>query len=67
MNTATWNRLLLLSALWGASFPFMRVAVPELGAPLLVFCRVGLAALLLLTVALHLKQTPTFSGTGSIS
>jgi len=40
--------LLLLAALWGASFLFMRVAAPEFSAAALVLVRVGLAALLLL-------------------
>jgi drug/metabolite transporter (DMT)-like permease len=40
--------LLLLGALWGASFPFMRIAVPELGPLPLIELRLGIAALLLL-------------------
>ena len=40
--------LLLLAALWGGSFPFMRVAVPEFGPLALIAVRVAVAALLLL-------------------
>jgi drug/metabolite transporter (DMT)-like permease len=40
--------LLLLGALWGASFLFMRVAAPEFGPLALVLVRVGGAALVLL-------------------
>ena len=40
--------LLLLAALWGGSFPFMRVAVPEFGPLALIAVRVGVAATLLL-------------------
>ena len=40
--------LLLLAALWGASFLFMRVAAPEFGATALVFVRVAVAAVVLL-------------------
>jgi drug/metabolite transporter (DMT)-like permease len=40
--------LLLLGALWGASFLFMRVSVPEFGPLALVLVRVAGAALLLL-------------------
>lgn len=40
-------RLLALSTLWGVSFIFMRVAVPEFGAVSLIFIRMGVAALLL--------------------
>lgn len=42
--------LILLAALWGGSFIFMRVAVPEFGAIALIELRVGLAALVLLPV-----------------
>jgi drug/metabolite transporter (DMT)-like permease len=40
--------LVLLAALWGASFLFMRVAAPEFGPVPLVFVRVSLAGALLL-------------------
>jgi drug/metabolite transporter (DMT)-like permease len=39
--------LFLLGALWGASFPFIRVAVPEFGPFALVAARVTLAAVVL--------------------
>ena len=40
--------LLLLAAIWGASFLFMRVATPEFGPIALIAIRVGVAALVLL-------------------
>lgn len=46
------GRLLLLSALWGGSFIFIRVAAPVLGPVVLVWVRVLLAGLLLLAYAL---------------
>jgi len=42
--------LLALAAIWGASFLFMRVCTPELGAIPLIACRVGIATLVLLPV-----------------
>ena len=42
------TRLIALGALWGGSFLFMRLAVPEFGPVALVFVRVAGAALLLL-------------------
>ena len=39
--------LLTLAAIWGASFLFMRVAVPDFGPVPLVLLRVGIAALVL--------------------
>ncbi len=44
--------LVVLAALWGGSFLFMRVAVPELGAFALIALRLALAALVLLPVLL---------------
>lgn len=40
--------LLLLAAIWGASFLFMRIAAPHFGALPLVFVRVALASVVLL-------------------
>ncbi len=45
-------RLLLLGALWGAAFMFLRLAAPEFGAFALAGARVGLAALLMLAFVL---------------
>ena len=44
--------LLILSALWGASFLFMRIAAPEFGPVALIELRVAIAALFLLPVFL---------------
>ncbi|HEX9853074.1 MAG TPA: DMT family transporter [Woeseiaceae bacterium] len=44
--------LILLGAIWGASFLFMRVAAPEFGPFALVELRVGIAALFLLAILL---------------
>ena len=57
MTPASLARLILLSAIWGASFLFMRIGVPVLGPTLLIFARVGLAALFLLLVAIYLGKT----------
>ena len=42
--------LLVLSALWGASFLFMRIGVPEFGAIVLVELRVVIASLFLFPI-----------------
>ena len=53
MNARQIGALLLLSALWGGSFLFMRIAAPVLGPVLLIELRVLIAgvALLLYTIA----------------
>lgn len=45
MRTADYFRLLLLSAIWGASFLFMRIVAPTIGAIPAAFSRVLLAAM----------------------
>jgi drug/metabolite transporter (DMT)-like permease len=54
--------LLLLSALWGASFIYIRVAVPALGPFVLVELRVGLAAVVLALCAALLGRLPKLRG-----
>jgi len=44
--------LLILSALWGASFLFMRIAAPEFGPVVLAELRVAIASLVLLPIIL---------------
>lgn len=60
MTIRSAAELLVLAALWGASFLFMRVAAPELGPIPLMALRVGIAAALLLP-ALALRR-----GTGDL-
>jgi drug/metabolite transporter (DMT)-like permease len=51
MNIAHAAELVLLAALWGASFLFMRIGAPEFGPVALVFVRVAGAAAVLLPLA----------------
>src|SRR5437016_4481426 len=53
-------RLLLLAGLWGGSFAFIRIAVPELGALWLAFARVALAFAALFVLALGRRAVPSF-------
>ncbi|MGM0544118.1 MAG: DMT family transporter [Pseudomonadota bacterium] len=54
MSSADALRLMLLSSLWGLSFIFMRVAVPEFGPIPLILVRMGVGALLLIPFLLSL-------------
>lgn len=56
MRPSDVARLLLLSALWGGSFLFIRVAVPVLGPIMLVEARVLIAGLTLLGYAWATRQ-----------
>jgi drug/metabolite transporter (DMT)-like permease len=50
MRTRDIVDLIVLGAIWGASFLFMRVAAPEFGAVPLIAARVGISAIFLLAV-----------------
>jgi drug/metabolite transporter (DMT)-like permease len=50
--------LILLGAIWGSSFLFIRVAVPSFGPFLLMEVRVGIAALALAPLAIALGRLP---------
>ncbi|WP_317203165.1 DMT family transporter [Janthinobacterium sp.] len=56
MKAADFLRLILLAAIWGASFLFMRIGAPVLGPAVLIEYRVGFAALFLAIVGLVLKK-----------
>ncbi|MYM93601.1 DMT family transporter [Duganella vulcania] len=56
MSTANLLRLILLAAIWGGSFLFMRIAAPVLGAAVLIEYRVLFASLFLAAMALALKK-----------
>ena len=47
MTAKNFAELLLLSAIWGASFLFMRISAPEMGALPVAFLRIIIAALTL--------------------
>jgi drug/metabolite transporter (DMT)-like permease len=57
MNTANLLRLILLAAIWGGSFLFMRISAPVLGPAVLIELRVLFAALFLAAVGLVLKKS----------
>jgi len=58
MNTRELTALVLLGAIWGASFMFIRVAAPAFGPLLLMDLRVLLAGFVLLVFAFFRKQLP---------
>jgi len=56
MTPANFLRLMVLSAIWGASFMFMRIAAPAVGPTVTIFFRVMLGALFLLLVIVWLGK-----------
>ena len=62
MTPRNLMQLTLLAAIWGASFLFMRVAAPVIGAMPTAFLRVSLAALGLLALLAALKVRLDFQG-----
>lgn len=58
MKTRDLIELIVLAAIWGASFLFMRTATPEFGAIPLVTVRTLVAALVLIPILLIAKKYP---------
>ncbi len=58
MKPKDLSALILLGAVWGFSFIFIRVGVPQLGPFFLMLLRVGLAVLALLPFAVALGRVP---------
>src|SRR5919202_824303 len=58
MGARDLGALILLGALWGGSFLFIRVGVPELGPFVLVELRVGIAAVVLVLCSVVLGRSP---------
>ena len=56
MQTRHFAQLVGLSALWGASFLFIRIASPVMGPLVLAGCRVALAGLTLACIMRGLRQ-----------
>ena len=61
MSAVSLTRLLILAALWGASFLFMRIAANPLGPVVLIEVRVCFAAITLLLVSIYLKNKLKFT------
>jgi len=54
--------LLLLAAIWGASFMFMRVGAPEFGPIFFTTLRTGIAAIFLIACLVLFKETEALKG-----
>ena len=61
MKTRDLFDLLVLGAIWGASFLFMRIAAPEFGAIPLIAARVGIGAMFLVLVLARRGGLPQLS------
>lgn len=57
MKSSAFAQLLLLGALWGAAFMFMRIAAPEFGAVPMAASRVLLAVTMMLAALAWLRQS----------
>ncbi|NBA95895.1 DMT family transporter [Pseudomonas sp. R5(2019)] len=62
MSPIALFRLLLLAAIWGASFLFMRIIAPELGTIPTAFFRVSIAAIGLLVILALMRIDWNFRG-----
>lgn len=62
MSAKNWIYIVLLAAIWGGSFLFMRIAAPEFGAVPLVGLRLAIATLALLPFMLAQGSIKEFRG-----
>jgi drug/metabolite transporter (DMT)-like permease len=62
MNRRSWLLLAVMSVLWGIPYMFIKLAVEELSAPVIVAGRTGIAALVLLPIALATRVFKQLKG-----
>ena len=60
MHIKDWITLILLAAVWGSAFMFIKIAAPDLGPVMLVTVRLYLAGLLFLPFLLQKKYLKLF-------
>ena len=51
MHRGAWTKLLLLGAIWGASYMFIKIGLRDLTPEMIAFVRIALAALMLVPLA----------------
>ncbi len=68
MSGRAWLLFLAVAVLWGIPYLFIRVALEEVDPIVVVFVRVGIAALILLPVALFQlpSSVPSWEAAGSV-
>src|SRR5918999_1008488 len=52
MDRRSWTLLLILAAIWGASYMFIEIGLRDMGAATIAFVRVALGAAVLIPIAL---------------
>jgi drug/metabolite transporter (DMT)-like permease/lauroyl/myristoyl acyltransferase len=60
MNSGAFGQLLVLGAIWGAAFMFLRIAAPEFGAIALAGVRVVIACALMIVIVLVMREPTHF-------
>ena len=63
MELRYWLLLIILGAIWGSAFIFIKIATPELGSIFLVSFRLALASLIFLPILLQKKYRSEFKKT----
>lgn len=57
VSSRLWAALIVVAAIWGSSYLFISLALEDVGPFMLVFLRVGLAALVLLPVLIRMRRS----------
>jgi drug/metabolite transporter (DMT)-like permease len=58
VDRRSWLWLLVLSAIWGASYLLIKIGLRDLSAPMVAWGRIALAALVLLPFAAGPSRSP---------
>ena len=64
MDRRSWGFLLALSAIWGVSYLLIKIGLRDLSPEMVAFCRIALAALVLLPIAVSRSALAPLRGRG---
>jgi drug/metabolite transporter (DMT)-like permease len=62
MDRRSWTLLLVLAAIWGASYLLIKIGVRDLSAPMIAFLRIAFGAAVLVPLALRRRALRNLSG-----
>jgi drug/metabolite transporter (DMT)-like permease len=62
MDRRSWSLLVLLAAIWGASYMFIKIGLRDLSPAMVAFIRVALAAAVIAPIAAHRGAMPGLRG-----
>ena len=65
MDRRAWTLLLVLGAIWGASYMFIKIGLRDLSPGMVAWARIALAALVLVALAARARRARGLLAAGS--